>query len=580
MQKNHIMKQVLCLWLVLYCTESKAQKVVKLPYAIEDARMDTYLRNRPPATLTIKINNAPDSIKEINVECTFVSFGANFQQKKYYTANKNGFLKIILGQNLPYQQIWLKVGDYLYAGVYVNTGLVVTIDARKIQKDGVMFAGKGVEYSGADGTLNRVMNERVLYKRQECSQLLNALMSLPAHQFSEAVSLYKTDSIEKCLNQIDDEFISQFPGYAWAIRNETASDIYQWINVHYMGKIMPAALFARVNQHKPFFTSNAGVQFYRTLSMYAISKKNNPSKDFDETILNKRYETYDTERKALIDSINDYLAKPVKGTNDSLFLMHLYKKRRNLFPEETEVFYTAYDCKLIDSIYDEPKSDILKLFLLERGKNSFEQSYPLVLNDTKTLWCRRLVSKELEEATAKQKNINALLASSSAINDTAYFIGSPLKKLPFGASLYQLDSIKNTDTFIKNLQLKFRNKALIIDFWATWCAPCLSDLPYSKKLHEANKDLPVEYVYICTNSASNVGLWEKTIAGIRLPGTHIFMDEKIVEALKSSFNNAGSGFPSYVVIDTHGNFRPKVIERMQFVNRDNLKQISGSDENQ
>ena len=574
------MKQLLFLLLVLYCTESKAQKAVKLPYVIEDARMESYLQNRQPATLKIKINNVPDSIKEVNVECTFVSFGADFQRKKYYTTDANGFLRITLEQNLPYQQIWLKVGNYLYAGVYVNTGLVVTINANKIQKDGAMFAGKGVEYSGADGRLNMVMNERVLYKRQECSQLLNALISLPAHQFSETVSLQKTDSIQRCLNQIDNEFIRQFPAYAWAIRNETASDIYQWINVHYIGKIMPAGLFARINQHKPFFTSNAGVQFYRTLSMYAISKKNNPSKDFDQTILNKRYETYNTKRKALIDSINDYLAKPIKGTNDSLHLMHLYKERKNLFPQEIETFFTAYDCKLIDSIYQEPKSDILKLFLLERGENSFEQSYPLVLNDIKTKWCGKLVSKELAEATAKQKKINALLASSSSINDTAYFIGSPLKKLPFGATLYQLDNIKNIDTLIKNLQLKFSNKALIIDFWATWCAPCLSDLPYSKKLHEANQDLPVEYVYICTNSASNVNLWEKAIADIRLPGTHIFMDEKIVEALKSSFNNAGSGFPTYVVIDRHGNFRPKVIERMQFLNRNNLKQISGNDENQ
>jgi thiol-disulfide isomerase/thioredoxin len=311
--------------------------------------------------------------------------------------------------------------------------------------------------------------------------------------------------------------------------------------------------------------------------MYVISK--NPLKDFDETILNKGYETYDAERKGLIDSINYYLEKPIKASDDSLHLKDLYKKRKNLFPQETETFYTAYDCKLIDSIYQEPKSDILKLFLLERGKNSFEQSYPQILQNTKTGWCKKLVSEELAEATVKQKKINALLASSSAINDTAYFIGSPLKKLPFGARLYQLDSIKNIDTLIKNLQLKFRNKALIIDFWATWCAPCLSDLPYSKKLHEANKDLPVEYVYICTNSASNVGLWEKAIADIRLPGTHIFMDEKIVEALKSSFNNAGSGFPTYVVIDRDGNFRPKVIERMQFLNRDNLKQIIGSEEN-
>lgn len=55
-----------------------------------------------------------------------------------------------------------------------------------------------------------------------------------------------------------------------------------------------------------------------------------------------------------------------------------------------------------------------------------------------------------------------------------------------------------------NLKLKFPNKALIIDFWATWCVPCLGDLPNSKKLYEANKDLPVEYVYICTRGGSNI----------------------------------------------------------------------------
>src|SRR6187551_2982680 len=99
------MKQLLFLLLVLYCTESKAQKAVKLPYVIEDARMESYLQNRQPVTLKIKINNVPDSIKEVNVECTFVSFGADFQRKKYYTTDANGFLRITLEQNLPYQQI-------------------------------------------------------------------------------------------------------------------------------------------------------------------------------------------------------------------------------------------------------------------------------------------------------------------------------------------------------------------------------------------------------------------------------------------------------------------------------------------
>jgi hypothetical protein len=83
--------------------------------------------------------------------------------------------------------------------------------------------------------------------------------------------------------------------------------------------------------------------------------------------------------------------------------------------------------------------------------------------------------------------------------------------------------------------------------------PCLGDMRFSKKLHEANKDLPIEYIYICTNIASNSNLWKNKIAELQLPGTHILMDEKIVEELKSNFNNAGSGFPTYVVVGADSN---------------------------
>ena len=53
------------------------------------------------------------------------------------------------------------------------------------------------------------------------------------------------------------------------------------------------------------------------------------------------------------------------------------------------------------------------------------------------------------------------------------------------------------------------------------------------------------------------------------------MDEKIVEELKARFNNAGAGFPTYVVVDNNGNLRPKAIERMQSLDRDRLKGIIG-----
>ena len=35
---------------------------------------------------------------------------------------------------------------------------------------------------------------------------------------------------------------------------------------------------------------------------------------------------------------------------------------------------------------------------------------------------------------------------------------------------------------------EFRGKFVLIDFWATWCKPCLADIPHLKELSEKYKD--------------------------------------------------------------------------------------------
>jgi thiol-disulfide isomerase/thioredoxin len=505
------MKNLLFLLLTLCCVQVNAQTA---PLTLEDKKTDAYLMGRKLPTLTIQVNNLPDTVKKVAITYTLVQLGAGFQTTRYAETDKAGAAKIVLDQNLPYQQIWLSVGDYLYAGIYVNEGLTVTLDAKKLSKEAYMI-GEGVAYSGTDGNLNTVMNQNVLFRKKDREALSTRFRELNQGRRKSTPDVYfaKVDSIRTAITQIDNEFIADHKNYAWAVKNETTSEFYGNLCVAYWGDVMPETLFKEISNHQPYFTSNDGALFYSYLNTYTRSTPANKS------------------NKTLADNLAAF-----------------------------------------DSLYTPQKSDILKLVLLDSQKDVFSKSYSTIIASIKTSWCKKRASDELVKANLNQKRIDNLFASSTKLEGAT--IGTPLVKMPFDAELYRLDKVKSVDEFMLSLKQKFPNKALIFDFWATWCAPCLSDLPSSKKLHEANKDLSVEYIYLCTSSGSSLDLWKTKVADLQIPGTHIFMDEKIVAQLKSMFNATG-GFPAYVVMDVNGKINPKSITRMGMLSRESLKTAVG-----
>ncbi len=42
----------------------------------------------------------------------------------------------------------------------------------------------------------------------------------------------------------------------------------------------------------------------------------------------------------------------------------------------------------------------------------------------------------------------------------------------------------------------YRGKVIYIDFWATWCAPCINEIPFSKKLKSMFNSTDIAFVYI------------------------------------------------------------------------------------
>ena len=48
------------------------------------------------------------------------------------------------------------------------------------------------------------------------------------------------------------------------------------------------------------------------------------------------------------------------------------------------------------------------------------------------------------------------------------------------------------------------NKTYVINFWATWCKPCVEELPAFEKLHENYKDKNVEVILVSLDFTSHI----------------------------------------------------------------------------
>lgn len=95
----------------------------------------------------------------------------------------------------------------------------------------------------------------------------------------------------------------------------------------------------------------------------------------------------------------------------------------------------------------------------------------------------------------------------------------------------------------------FKNKQyILIDFWASWCAPCREELPYIKELYKNYKSLGFEIISITKDE--NLDAWKKAIIKDKIePWKHISILENNSSIDTNYFVN---GIPHKVLIDKNG----------------------------
>ncbi|MEO9571352.1 MAG: TlpA disulfide reductase family protein [Polaribacter sp.] len=97
----------------------------------------------------------------------------------------------------------------------------------------------------------------------------------------------------------------------------------------------------------------------------------------------------------------------------------------------------------------------------------------------------------------------------------------------------------------------FKGKYVYIDVWATWCAPCLAEVPSLKKVEKKYHGKNIEFVSISIDTENKFDAWRKMVTDKELSGVQLLADKD----WKSDFIAAYeiNSIPRFILIDPKGN---------------------------
>jgi peroxiredoxin len=114
---------------------------------------------------------------------------------------------------------------------------------------------------------------------------------------------------------------------------------------------------------------------------------------------------------------------------------------------------------------------------------------------------------------------------------------------------FTLTSINGDQVSLSN----FKGKVLIIDFWATWCPPCVKGVPEFSELYRTYKDKGFEIVGISVDREGPTVV-KNFIEKNKVPYTVVMANMAVVDAYQ-----VYTGIPTTFIVDREGRIADKVI---------------------
>jgi len=122
---------------------------------------------------------------------------------------------------------------------------------------------------------------------------------------------------------------------------------------------------------------------------------------------------------------------------------------------------------------------------------------------------------------------------------------------PISNSIHYLPFDNENEDVLGAIISKYKNKVILIDYWATWCGPCIQSFETMQPLKEKYKDnQDIVFLYL-TDESSEYNRWKDFTE--KLAGEHYYLTKKQLKRINTEHNI--NAIPHYMLIDKNGEIK-------------------------
>jgi len=162
----------------------------------------------------------------------------------------------------------------------------------------------------------------------------------------------------------------------------------------------------------------------------------------------------------------------------------------------------------------------------------------------------------------------SIFSSISQTNENVPFNNMVINEIPKPISSLIFEDFSGNEI---NLN-QYNGKLVIINFWATWCAPCKKEMPSLDKLYQA-KNFKNLQVFAVNMEQPNTLMTKKFFDDLNIKKLSIFFDSNLNFIKEFKLR----GVPTTVLINKKGEEFARIIGEVDFLDKKFLKWLSNYD---